>query len=184
MVLNEEEILEGCKLRDNKSQALLYEQHASALFGTALRYSLCGADAQDILQEAFLNIFDNIGQYSGKGSIRAWMVRIVINEALNEYKLRAKNPATDSYDDYEDGIKDSSVIESDSLTHEILLEFIQNLPDGYRMVFNLCEIEGYSSEEVAKMLNCNASTCRSQLVKAKDALRKKVNEFNKKEKIL
>jgi len=184
MVLSEEQIIKGCKVKDSRSQALLYKQHASVLFGMALRYATCSDDAQEILQDAFLSIFDNIKKYSGKGSIRAWMTRIVINEALTLYKSRAKQPGMDNYDDYEEKISDSSVTESDALSHEILLRFIQDLPDGYRMVFNLCEIEEYSHEEVAKMLNCNESTCRSQLFKAKKTLREKINEFNKKENFL
>ena len=184
MDLNEEQIIEGCKVKDSRSQALLYKRYASLLFGTALRYTTCSDDAQEILQDAFLKIFDNIKMYSRKGTFQAWMMRIVINEALRLYKLRINIPDMVDYDDYEERISDSSVMEEDTLTHEILLKFIQDLPEGYRMVFNLCEIEEYSYEEVAKMLNCSVSTCRTQLFKAKNVLRKKVNEFNNKEKFL
>jgi len=183
MDLNEKQIIDGCKARNSHSQALLYKGYASALFGMACRYTPCEADAEDVLHDAFLKIFENIGQYNGKASIRAWMVKIVINEALTLHKSRNMHP-TENFDDYEEEITDYSVTESDMLTHEILLKFIQDLPHGYRMAFNLCEIEGYSYEEVAKMLNCTASTCRSQLFKAKNILREKVNEFNKKEKFL
>ena len=181
--MKEEQIIDGCKLKDSQSQTLLYKQHASILFGMARRYTSCDADAKDVLQDAFLKIFDNIGKYNRKGSIRAWMMRIVINEALRLYQLHNRHQI-ENYDDYEEEIVDNSVVVSDTLTHEILLGFIHELPDGYRMVFNLCEIDGYSYEEVAKMLNCTTSTCRSQLFKAKNTLRKRVNEFNKKEKFL
>ena len=178
MDLNEEEIIKGCKRKDSRSQALLYEQNAPMLFGMALRYSSSEEDAKDVLQDAFLKIFDSIGQYNKKGELRAWMTRVVINEALNVHKLRNRHL---NYDDFEEEISDSSVVVSDMMTHEILLKFIQKLPDGYRTVFNLCEIEGYSQDEAAKMLNLNPSTCRSQLFKAKNTLRKWVNEFTKKE---
>ncbi len=184
MALNEEQIIEGSKVKDSRSQALLYKQYAPFLYGMALRYTKSVQDAQDILQEAFVRIFDNIEQYSGKGTIQGWMTRIVINQALKLHKSQSKHPIIDSYDDYQEEIPDHSVIESDKLTHEILLGFIRDLPNGYRIVFNLCEIEGYSYDEVAEMLNCTPSTCRSQLFKAKNALRKRVNDFNEKEKRL
>ena len=182
MDLKEAQIIRGCKARDSRSQALLYRQYSSMLFGMACRYTPCESDAQDVLHDAFLKIFDNIGQYRGQGVLQAWMMKIVINEALELYKSRNRHPM-ENYDDYEDSVMDRSVIESDTLTHEILLGFIQDLPDGYRMAFNLCEMEGYANEEAAKMMNCTPSTCRTQLFKAKNALRKRVVEFNKKEKI-
>jgi RNA polymerase sigma-70 factor (ECF subfamily) len=183
MVLDEERVIDGCKVRDGRSQALLYKEYAPMLFGIALRYTPSDDDAKDVLQDAFLKIFDSIGQYSRKGSLRAWMTRIVINQALNLYQFRNRQ-VMENYDDYEDGLMDKSVIEPDMLTHEILLGFIQDLSDGYRMVFNLCEIEGYSHDEIAKMMGCSASTCRSQLFKAKNILRKRIEEFNKNEKQL
>ena len=183
MDLNEEQIIKGCKARDSRSQALLYEMYAPMLFGMACRYTPCESDAKDVLHDAFLKVFDSIEKYKGKGLFRAWMTRIVINMALELYKSRNRNPM-DSYDDFEDGIMDKSVVQSDTITHEILLGFIQDLPDGYRTAFNLCEMEGYSNEEAAKMMNCTLSTCRTQLFKAKNALRKRVIEFNKKEKFL
>jgi len=179
MDLNEEEIIRGCKKKDARSQALLYRKYAPMLYGMALRYTQSESDAKDVLHDAFLKFFDNIKQYDGKGSFQAWMTRVVINKALSLHRRRSK---MDNYDDYEDGIMDSSVVVSDTLTHEILLKFIQDLPDGYRTVFNLCEMEGYTYDEAAEMLNCAPSTCRSQLFKAKNTLRKWVDEFNKKEK--
>jgi len=184
MVSREEQIIKGCKKKNSRSQSLLYQQYAPALFGVALRYTTCSDDAQEVLQDAFLKIFSNIKQYKGESSIRAWMTKIVINEALSLYRLRVGQPRLDNYDDYEEMISDVSVTQPDALTHEILLKFIQNLPEGYRMVFNLCEIEEYPHEKVAKMLNCSESTCRSQLFKAKKLLRERINEFNKNEKIL
>jgi len=182
MVLNEDKIIEGVKKKDSRSQALLYKQHASFLYGMALRYTRCGEDAQDVLQEAFIKIFDSIWQYSKKGSLRAWMMRIVINEAIFLYRERSKQPTLENFEDYQEIVPDLSAAVSDNFTHDILLGFIQDLSDGYRTVFNLCEIEGYAQEEVAKMLRCNASTLRSQLSKAKNLLRKKVNEFIENEK--
>ena len=181
MVLDEERIINRCKEKDSRSQALLYKEYAPMLFGMALRYTPSEDDAKDVLQEAFLKIFDSLKTFSGKGSFRAWMTRIVINEALDLYNVRNRY-LMENYDDFEELIVDESVVVSDVITHDTLLGFIQELPDGYRMVFNLSEIEGYSHEEIAKMMNCSATTCRSQLFKAKTILRKRVEEFNRNEK--
>jgi len=180
MDLNEEEIIKRCKAKDSRSQALLYERYAPMLFGMSLRYTASDDDAKDVLHDAFLKIFDSIKQYGGKGDFQAWMTRIVINEAVNLYRLR-KRRLTDNFEDLEEVIMDNSVVVSDFTTHEVLLEFVRNMPEGYRTVFNLCEIEEYTTEEASKILNCNHSTCRSQLFKAKGYLRKKIEEFNKNE---
>ena len=179
MDLNEEQIIEGCKAKDCRCQALLYKQNASMLYGMALRYCAFEDDAKDVLHDAFLKIFESIEQYNGKGTFRAWMMRVVVNEATDLYRRRKQ---TELFDDFEEEIMDNSVVVSDMLKHEILLKFIQELPDGYRVIFNLCEVEGYSQTEAAEILNWNPSTCRSQLFKAKNALRKRVEEFNKIEK--
>jgi RNA polymerase sigma-70 factor (ECF subfamily) len=170
------------KNKDNQRETLLYQQYASYLYGIALRYTTSIEDAQDVLQETFLKIFDNIEQYDQRGAIRSWMKRIVINQAL---KLREKQSKIkyEDYTDYEELIADDSIVQPDMLTHEILLEFIRDLPEGYQIVFNMCEIEGYSPYEVAKILNCKPVTCRSQLFKAKRILRERINEFNEMEKI-
>ena len=183
MVLTEEQLIQGIKRGNSKCQSLFYNQHASALYAIALRYTQSEDDAKDVLQEAFIKIFENIEQYSGFGAIRAWMTRIVINQALRMFQQKKKY-LLQTIDDYDSPIelKDESIAASDMLTHEILLQFIHELSDGYRMVFNLCEIEGYSHDEIAKMLNCSTSTSRTQLFKAKNLLRRKINDFQEMEK--
>ncbi|MDR1181801.1 MAG: RNA polymerase sigma factor [Bacteroidales bacterium] len=170
------------KAKDNQRENLLYKQYAPYLYGVALRYTKSEADAQDVLQESFLIIFETMEQYDKRGTIQSWMARIVINQALklNRKQLKVKY---ENYDDYEEIIADESIVQSDMYTHEVLLELIRDLPKGYQMVFNMCEIEGYSHDEVAKILDCSPTTCRSQLSKAKKMLRKKVNEFNESEKL-
>ena len=182
MVLNEEQLIEGIKQRDRQCQSEFYNRHASALYGIALRYTESDDNAKDVLQDAFIRIFDSIEQYNGTGVVRAWMSRIVVNEALTVYKQK-KRRLIQSIDAAETQmeLKDESIVVSDMLTHEILLQFIQELSEGYRVVFNLHEMEGYSHDEIAEMLNCSPSTSRSQLFKAKNLLRKKINDFNDKE---
>ena len=183
MVLTEEQLIKGIKRGNSKCQTLFYNQHAPVLYGIALRYTESETEAKEVLQEAFIKVFENIEQYSGTGIVRAWMSRIVVNQALKLYHRKKKHDFL-AIDDEKNQMEliDESVTDSDMLTHEILLQFINELSDGYRMVFNLCEIEGYSHEEIAKTLNCSASTSRSQLFKAKKILQRKINDFHEKEK--
>lgn len=181
MDANEEEIIKGCLERDIKYMELLYKQYSPKLYNCALRYTKKVEDAEDVLQEAFIKIFENMKQYNGKGTLAGWMATIVINQALMLYRknLQHLQYQVGDYDDYEGSIKDASVVQSDFLTHNLLLDLIQNLPDGYRIVFNMREIEGYSYDEIAIFLNCTASTCRSQLFRAKKILQEKINYYNK-----
>ncbi len=136
---------------------------------------------EDVLQDAFINIFEHMKQYNGKGTLAGWMTTVVINQALMLYRknLQHLQYQAGDYEEYKDSIKDTSIIQNDFLTHQLLLELIQSLPDGYRIVFNMHEIEGYSYDEIADFLNCTPSTCRSQLFRAKKILQEKINYYNK-----
>ncbi len=181
-MLTDEELIVGCNNGNERYKTQLYYRYSPSLFGVALRYTRNEADAQDVLQDAFIKIFDSLEQYKGTGTLKAWLTRIVINKALQYYKKQKRQQdVVDSYEDNLYQIEDESINYSDKLSQQVLLNFIQSLPDGYRMVFNLCEIEGYSYDEVAAMLQCSNSNCRSQLFKAKRILKQKVNDFLKKE---
>ena len=180
---SDEQIISGCINGEEKYRYMLYKQYSPILYGTALRYTNTEDDAQDVLQEAFILIFDNIKQYNGKGKLVAWMNKIVINQALKLYQKQIKNTLVD-YEEYENTLIDNSIVEYDWLSYQVLLDLIHQLPAGYQMVFNICEIEGYSYEEVAKMLNCSPGTCRSQLFKAKKKLKQKILELEKLKEIL
>jgi len=181
MDAKEEEIIKGCLRKDKKYMGLLYENYSSKLYNCALRYTKKTEDAEDVLQDAFIQIFEHMTQYNGKGTLIGWMTTIVINQALMLYRknLQHLQYQVGDYDEMKDNIKDTSIIQHDFLTHKMLLDLIQRLPDGYRMVFNMHEIEGYSYEEIAQLLNCTPSTCRSQLFRAKKILQDKITTFNK-----
>jgi RNA polymerase sigma-70 factor (ECF subfamily) len=170
------QIVEGCIMKKQQCFALLYERYASPLYATALRYTKSEADAKDVLHDAFFNILDNITQFEGRGTLLAWLTRIVVNQALEWHRLQRRGLFV-NFDDYEETIADESIVDSDKLTHKVLLEFIRELAPGQQAVFNLCEIEGYSYKEAAKELNCNELNCRTQLFKAKSILKKRVNDF-------
>ena len=180
MYASEEEIIEGCIKKDIKYMELLYKQYAPKLYNCALRYTKNAEDAEDVLQDAFIQIFEHMKQYNGKGTFSGWMTTIVINQALMLYRKNLKQLRYEIYDnsndEYKEQIKDNSIVQHDFLSHELLLQMIQNLPDGYRIVFNMHEMEGYSYDEIAKMLKCTPSNCRSQLFRAKHLLQEKINK--------
>jgi len=175
-MVEEAQMIEGCIKRDSRCQTLLYEEYAPFLYGVALRYTKTEEDAQDVLQDAFIRIFDTMEQYEGKGSLRAWMRRIVANQAFELLKHQSKATFV-NYDDYEESIADESIVESDKLTHKILLDFIKELPQKYQTVFNLCVIDGYSYSEAAEKLKNTEAKCRIHLFRARNILKGKVNNF-------
>jgi RNA polymerase sigma factor (sigma-70 family) len=184
MDVNDEEIIQGCINKDIEYMEILYEKYVSKLYNCALRYTKKVEDAEDVLQDAFIQIFEKMKQYDRKGTFAGWMTTIVINQALMLYRKNLqclKYHAVESENEEKTtvDIKDESIVQSDFLTHKILLDLIQSLPDGYRMVFNMHELEGYSYEEIAELLNCTPSTCRSQLFRAKKVLQAKIENFNK-----
>lgn len=175
-MVEEAQIIQGCIDNDPQCKALLYKQYASSLYGVALRYTKTEADAQDVLQDAFFRIFDGMEQYEGKGSLGAWLAKVVTNQAVDFLRKRSRVILVD-YEDYEETIADETIVESDRLTHNILLGFIKELPQRFQAVFNLCAIDGYSHREAAKALNCSESICRKELFKARSILKKKVSNF-------
>ena len=163
MVLPDEYLLEGCLKRDNQCRE-------------ALRYTSNKDDAEDVLQEAFLVIFERIGQFRKEGNLLSWMRTIVIREALHQYQKNLKRWQREVPLDKEcqESEVEAMTLPYHQLDYQTLLHLIQELPDGYRIIFNLCEIEGYDYKEAAEMLQCSQATCRSQLMRAKSKLRQQI----------
>jgi RNA polymerase sigma-70 factor (ECF subfamily) len=171
--LNEIELIRGCQKMDAAAQLGLFREYAGKLMTICRRYACDSPEAEDILQEAFINIFGNIKQYKSKGSFEGWLKRITVNCALkvlqsrkirfNEISISQHATASATPDVYSD------------LSAEDLLKYISQLPDGYRVIFNLYVLEGYSHEEIAHMLHIKTATSRSQLSKARAVLQEKIN---------
>ncbi|MBP5396522.1 MAG: RNA polymerase sigma factor [Bacteroidales bacterium] len=175
--LSDEYLVEGCLKRDNACREALYRKYSGDLYQYALRYASCKEDAEDILQEAFLVIFERIGQFRNEGGLLSWMRTIVIRKAMRHYKRSLKRwrheiPYQENITEYG---ADSETLPCHQIEYLSLLQLIQSLPDGLRMVFNLCEVEGYNCETAAEILDCSPSNCRSQLSRAKNRLRKLIN---------
>lgn len=162
----QEGIIEGCLRKDRKSQYVLYQQFSPMLYGLCLRYLRDEETAADMLQECFIKIFDKINDYRGEGSFEGWMRKLAVNTLLNEIKRQQHTQIFDTLSEDLDTITSVSH-QPDRLTQEELIAVIHKLPSGYRTVFNLYEIEGYSHQEIAEILGISESTSKTQLRNAK-----------------
>ncbi|WP_121666016.1 RNA polymerase sigma factor [Mesonia aquimarina] len=168
-----EQLIKKCKQQDLKSQEQLYRLFSAKLFGVCLKYSRNYQEAQDNLQDAFLTIFDKIKQYQGKGSFEGWLKRIVINTALQRYRKEQRVFEIM----HEENIKEPEVeIIEEDISLKFLLSIIQELPDRYRMVFNLYALDGFSHKEIAEMMSISVGTSKSNLARARQILKEKVAE--------
>lgn len=169
-----DQLIEDCKKDKPKAQENLYKRYASTLFSVALKYSRNYTEAEDNLQDAFLVILNKIGQYNYKGSFEGWLKRIVINTALQKYRKQ------DVFEIVNEGsIAQVDVeVDEDYISLDFLLRIIQELPDRYRLVFNLYAMDGYSHKEIAKMLNISDGTSKSNLARARVILKEKVEAYN------
>ncbi len=175
--LTEHELIKGCVKQHTTCQRLLFEQYAGKFMTVCLRYAADTMEAEDMLQEGFVRIFNNMHQFKFEGSFEGWMRRIVVNVALKHLQKKRIQ-----FSEIKDDIQQGPSIDSYALTslgEADLMRLINNLPDGYRTVFNLSVIEGYSHDEIAEMLNIQASTSRSQLVKARKLLQQQIVELQK-----
>jgi len=167
--LSLDQLIHDCKNNDTKAQEQLYRLFSSKLFAICLKYSRNYAEAEDNLQDGFLIIFDKIHQYNFKGSFEGWIKRIMINNVLQQYRKVSFLELTN------ENISDEPEVEiDDSVSLEFLMKIIQELPDRYRLVFNLYVIDGYSHNDIAEMLEISTGTSKSNLSRARMILKEKI----------
>lgn len=171
MESKEQNLINGCIKKDRKAQRRLYDLYKVQLFRVCLRYAKDRPEAEDILQDGFLKIFADIHQYKGSGALGGWLRRVMVNTALQHLRKQKRRGQTLEITEIADTYQAEEVIMSD-LRAKTLTRLIQQLPPGYRAVFNMYVIEGYSHREIAEQLNVTESTSKSQLSKAKALLRK------------
>ena len=168
-----DQLIDNCKKNDTKAQSQLYKLFSSKLFSLCLKYSRNYAEAEDNLQDSFVTIFNKVSQYKNKGSFEGWMKRITINTALQRYRDKGVFNIIN-----EDTIEDVTVeINNDDISIDYLLRIIQELPDRYRLVFNLYVLDGYSHKEVADMLSITTGTSKSNLARARLILKEKIENY-------
>lgn len=175
MIDNIENIIQGCRRKNSVAQKLLYEKYSGSMFGVCLRYSGSKQDAEDILHEGFLKIFEKIQQFKSQGSFVGWMRKIMVNTALERYRNQYKmvNLVDDVVEYEHPGYDDLTV----NLTAKELLNFVQDLSPQYRIVFNMFAIEGYSHKEISETLNISEGTSKSNLSRARSILQEKVKAY-------
>jgi RNA polymerase sigma-70 factor (ECF subfamily) len=176
-IYSEEEIVEGCRQGKRRFQELLYRRFAPKMYGICLSYAGERTLAQDILQEAFIKIFNKMDSFKAEGSIEWWIRRIVINTAIDFLRSRTK---FDTFMDKEvEGI--TSQVENDALPNmqlKRLLHLIAKLPHGARVVFNLFALEGFNHNEIAQQLNISVGTSKSQYNRARNLLKSWLGDIN------
>lgn len=172
-IKSEELLANWCLKGDRKSQKYLYETFSNPIFRLLMRYVRNDNDAQDLLVTGFTKVFEKIGEFEfrGKGSLGKWIRRIMVNEALMFLRSKKESFYLEDFDGRE--LVDIAKIESD-LGAEDIFSLILELPTGYRTVFNMHLIEGYSHKEIASTLGISVSTSKSQLNKARKQLQSKI----------
>ncbi len=176
--MTEEELIKKCASGDMLAQKMFYEKFAGKMMGVCLRYMNGNDEAQDVLQDGFVKVFNKLAAYQKKGSLEGWIRRIVVNTALDHIRKNKKHLNDVDVDSVSYGLESESYI-VESLNAKDLLKLIQQLPAGYRIVFNMFAIEGYSHKEIASELNITESTSKSQYSRSRKMLREMLlkNEY-------
>lgn len=174
--LTERELVEGCLREDRRCQEALYKRYARRMYAVCLRYARHELEAQDMMQEGFVRVFDKLGGFRQDGSLEGWVRRIMVHTAINHYRRKSFQQERFGLEKLpEDPVAATALAE---LGERELLALVAGLPDGYRTVFNLFAIEGYDHAEIAAMLGCGESTSRSQLAKARRLLQERIQAIH------
>jgi len=168
---SEKRLIELIKEGNESAFVQMYEMYSGRLFGLCLRYAKNRADAEDLLQESFVKIYKNLENFNGSGSLEGWLRRITINICINYYR-KIKTEKVIVTDNFIDDVINETVFSK--IETEQILKLIQELPEGYRLVFNLHVIEGYKHNEIAEMIGTSENTSKTQLLKAKKQLKEKL----------
>jgi len=170
--LSLEELIDNCKQGDRKAQEQLYRKYSPALFGTCLKYSRNKTEAEDNLHDSFMCIFDKIGQYEAKGSFEGWAKRITVNTVMQKY--RKEQHLKTVTDNFEEEVEVEVETDHANIGLDTLLGYIQELPNKYRLTFNLFVLDGYSHKEISTLLGTSPGTSKSNLARARLILKEKI----------
>ena len=174
-IYSDKELIEHCLENDPKAQELLYKRYSRRMYGVCLRFARNTLEADDILQEGFIKVFSFLKDFRNDGSLEGWIRRTIVNTAINYYNSKQnewKETTIEKAELYQSMAEDTL----DKISTNDLLNLIHQLPEGYRLVFNLYIIEGYNHQEIAEMLNISESTSKSQLSRARMALQQSLTQ--------
>lgn len=175
-MLNNNDIIAGCVNKDRIAQKALYEKYGAKMFGFCLRYSNSRADAQDLLQDGFIKVFDNIASLKDPSQLEGWMSRVFINLALSRFRKTSRGPMHVDVVDVVDESTDSLEVSSDTMEIADVLQCLMSLPENYRMVINLYAIDKLSHKEIAESLGTTISNSKSLLHRARVLLKELVEQ--------
>ena len=175
LYLTDQEIIQGCIKGDSACQKQLFERYAGKMYTVCLRYARHRMEAEDIMQDGFVKVFNHIAKLENHNSLETWIRRIMINTAIKNYSKSSFQKEKIGLDDYYERSENPTVLSD--LSEQELMGEIGKLPDGYRVVFNMYAIEGYSHKEISDKLGIGESTSRSQLVKARRMLQENISKL-------
>jgi RNA polymerase sigma factor (sigma-70 family) len=174
-IISDSDLIRGCLSGDSRMQETLYNRFAPKMYAVCLRYSNNADDAQDLLQEGFVKVFRNLDKFRAEGSFEGWVRRVFVNTSIEHYRRKVNLISTTDRDDAY--VEDHSANALDKLAEKDIIKLVQELSPGYRTVFNMYAIEGYSHKEIGSILGISEGTSKSQLARAKGILQRKVKEF-------
>jgi RNA polymerase sigma-70 factor (ECF subfamily) len=174
--INEQALIEDCKCNKARAQKQIYDLYSPQMFAICVRYAGDKDTAYDMLQEGFIKLFTKINTYAG-GSFYYWTRRIFVTTALEMLRQQNVLKFAENIDDFSESFEDYNTSAIDRMSEKDLINCIEELPDGYRTVFNLYAIEGYSHAEIADILKIEEATSRSQFFKARKLLREKIENY-------
>ncbi|MFC6999712.1 RNA polymerase sigma factor [Rufibacter roseus] len=168
--MNELDLVKALQKGDAKAQRFLYERYAGPMLGVCMRYLKNEMDAEEVMINGFMKVYQNVDRFEQKGSFEGWVRRIMVNEALQH--LRKQEIMHMSIEKEHNYLASEDATADSDMSAEEMMEMLHDLPAGYRAVFNLYAIEGYSHKEIADMLNISEGTSKSQLSKARAMLQR------------
>lgn len=181
-LVTEQDIISACIDNDPRAQKILFENYAPKMLGVCARYCSNMEDAKDALHEGFMKVFKRIDKFKGNSALETWITRLMINTAIDQFKKSIKYVAYDNeesvlaHNDDDNSYQISVEEDEEEIKLDDLYQVINQLPDGYRVVFNLYAIEGYTHKEISAQLNISAGTSKSQLARARTLLKKLMKE--------
>jgi RNA polymerase sigma factor (sigma-70 family) len=164
----ESDLIDGCLQGDRKLQKELYERFAPKMYGVCLRYAGNAEEAEDILQEGFVKVFNKMGSFRREGSFEGWIRRIIVNTAIEHFRCKTYlAPVTEREEEH---MESDYLSVLDNLAEKDIIGLVQQLSPGYRSVFNMYVIEGYTHRQIAEIMGISEGTSKSQLSRAKSIL--------------
>jgi len=172
----ETDLINGCVQGNRQMQEELYKRFSAKMYAVCLRYANNSDDAQDLLQEGFIKVYRNLHRFRAEGSFEGWIRRVFVNSSIEHFRKKSIQ-LTKVSDKEESTIGDTDTTALDTLAEKDIINLIQELSPGYRTVFNLYVVEGFSHKEIADQLGISEGTSKSQLARARTILQKKVSHY-------